>query len=216
MAAPNNEDIIENKESPSRYRMALTAWLEKGPRADYGYISGYKKAADILVKDLENGSHKQDFLVYPMFFLYRHHCELSLKRIVRKSSELLDKPISKKLNEKLLGHSVGLLWGSARGLLNQIEPLPADMMKDIQAAIDLVTELDSHSFAFRYSTTREGEPSLRDAPDTVQIERIAKVFNQASPWFFAAFDQINFMLDLKSDMLGDLKDAMNHYSGYEK
>jgi hypothetical protein len=47
-----------------------------------GYVYGYKKAADILVEYIKDTKTNQDYLVYPIVFLYRHHLELIIKEII--------------------------------------------------------------------------------------------------------------------------------------
>lgn len=42
------------------------------------YISGYKSAGDILVEHVKQKKRNQDFLVYPIGFLYRQYLELRL------------------------------------------------------------------------------------------------------------------------------------------
>jgi len=40
------------------------------------YSDGYLLAANKLIKGLINNSSDQDYLIYPIIFLYRHHIEL--------------------------------------------------------------------------------------------------------------------------------------------
>ena len=53
------------------------------------YADGYMQAADNLVKQLLEDRHSQDFLVYPIIFLYRHYIELCLKHIILLGNKLL-------------------------------------------------------------------------------------------------------------------------------
>src|ERR1019366_2025154 len=59
----------------------------------------------------------QDFLVYPIIFLYRHHVELMLKRIIRQVPSLIDGRLSEKQREHLEKHRLDLLWEDLRGML---------------------------------------------------------------------------------------------------
>ena len=51
---------------------------------DHGatYAAGYRRAAELLIEHIDTKGRDQDVLVYPVVFLYRHHVELALKRII--------------------------------------------------------------------------------------------------------------------------------------
>ena len=53
------------------------------------YALGYKEAAQFLARNAANVS-SQDFFVYPIAFLYRHHLELQLKWIIKLGCDFLD------------------------------------------------------------------------------------------------------------------------------
>lgn len=54
------------------------------------YTEGYKAAADIVVDRIKRGQGHQDFLVYPVMFLYRQYLELIAKNLIRNAWALLD------------------------------------------------------------------------------------------------------------------------------
>lgn len=56
----------------------------------HGYIEGYKRAADLLVAHVMEKGKDQDYLVYPITFLYRQHLELRIKEIIADGRNLLD------------------------------------------------------------------------------------------------------------------------------
>ncbi|HID3427534.1 TPA: hypothetical protein ACXE0P_002231 [Klebsiella pneumoniae] len=49
------------------------ACLNYMPDHGTAYTEGYRRAADILIKHIDESGRDQDFLVYPVLFLYRHH-----------------------------------------------------------------------------------------------------------------------------------------------
>lgn len=53
---------------------------------EYAYREGYRRGAQILVRAVEETQSDQDFLVYPIVFLYRHHIELALKRVIKRAA----------------------------------------------------------------------------------------------------------------------------------
>ncbi|GJH64862.1 hypothetical protein [Escherichia coli] len=49
------------------------ACLNYMPDHGTAYTEGYRRAADILINHIDESGRDQDFLVYPVLFLYRHH-----------------------------------------------------------------------------------------------------------------------------------------------
>jgi hypothetical protein len=55
---------------------------------DYPYREGYRRGAGQLAKYVCDEGRDQDFLVFPIVYLYRHHVELALKGILQQLAEL--------------------------------------------------------------------------------------------------------------------------------
>jgi hypothetical protein len=52
------------------------------PGNEIPYLEGYRRAARHLAETVcETGRH-EDFIIYPIVYLYRHHVELALKRLL--------------------------------------------------------------------------------------------------------------------------------------
>ncbi len=56
----------------------------------YLYAYGYKEAADILVNSIVETGQKNDVLLNPIAYCYRHYLELTIKLIFIRCSTLLD------------------------------------------------------------------------------------------------------------------------------
>jgi hypothetical protein len=55
---------------PDWHNVACVNWS----RDDWpGYIEGFRRAARYLVLQVDKTGRDQDFLVFPILFLYRHH-----------------------------------------------------------------------------------------------------------------------------------------------
>ncbi|MCI5221569.1 MAG: hypothetical protein D3924_02515 [Candidatus Electrothrix sp. AR4] len=67
----------------------MNACLNFSHDMSYGYIEGYLRAADRLVKHVFDTSKDQDVLVYPIAFMFRQHIELRLKSIIDIGRKLL-------------------------------------------------------------------------------------------------------------------------------
>ncbi|MGG6138839.1 hypothetical protein ACQV2E_23655 [Pantoea allii] len=127
---------------------------------DHGatYAAGYRRAAELLIEHIDTKGRDQDVLVYPVVFLYRHHVELALKRIISLCLLQIDDPDVK--GPKAV-HDLNVLWDHARKLVRKVDPsFPRANHSNTDAVIKELIAIDSGSTAFRYDRTREGEPSL--------------------------------------------------------
>lgn len=52
----------------------------------YAYKAGYRRGAEVLIDYVCQNGRDQDFLVYPIIFLYRHHVELDAEKNYQKCS----------------------------------------------------------------------------------------------------------------------------------
>jgi hypothetical protein len=75
--------------------------------ADWIYFTGFWRAAQRLAEHVCDTGNDQDFLIYPVVYLYRHHIELILKSIFESASSLLDRALTED-DRKTLGRH-GLL-----------------------------------------------------------------------------------------------------------
>lgn len=140
------------------------------------YADGYKKAADIIVKHVGRTRSSQDFLVYPIVFLYRHHVELELKMIIRDGRALL-----KLSDEDRSHHRLGKLWKEARAIIQTV--WPKDSRSDLDAAEELIAELeaaDPYSTAFRYDRDRDGKRSIPKNISHINLRHLAEIAGRLS------------------------------------
>jgi len=122
------------------------------------YADGYKRAGDLLVEYIKDARSDQDFLVYPIVFLYRQYLELRLKELIRDGNQLLDVP-----QEFPKHHKIDKLWGQCRRILEQVWPEgPTEDLDAVEECIRQFSEKDPSSIAFRYPTDKDGNPSLPD------------------------------------------------------
>jgi hypothetical protein len=69
---PKSDSLLNNACLPNN---TFAAWVL--------YIEGYKVAAQTIVDSVCLSHNDQDMLLYPIWFLYRHHIELFVKIILR-------------------------------------------------------------------------------------------------------------------------------------
>lgn len=160
------------------------------------HLEGYKLAADQLVRTIEAGGHDQDFLVYPIVFLYRHHLELLLKDLRSAGWRLYDWDLTAKADHKLPG-----LWKDCRKVIEETWPdaagSDADVVEKLVAEFDA---MDPNSTAFRYSTSMKGDKSLPDDLTHLNLRHLRETMDKLSLFLQASLTGVTVNLDLKQDM----------------
>ena len=126
----------------------------------------------------------QDYLVYPIIFLYRHHIELALKNIIRRTPYLLDRPLTQAEENHLHKHRVDLLWQNLRPLINAIGKTagwgpfdPADL-EGIDDYIAQLSAMDPDSYAFRYTRSKKGAPALPHDVKLINLRHFAEMMER--------------------------------------
>ena len=183
----------------------LHAWMHHSDDNQYGYIAGYRKAGDLLVDAVLEGRESVDFLVYPIMFCYRQHLELTLKRLIKDSCNLLDESIEQ-YKKCLDNHDLTPLWLNCSFLLERTEELPADFKVRVKGAVDFYESYDKKSFSFRYWNDKNGNRSLPHELKTLHVGKLVKSFSDVFDNLIAAQDQISYLLDLKSDLDREMRD----------
>jgi hypothetical protein len=133
---------------------------------DTAYICarGYLVAARLAVEHIHQHGGDQDFLVYPIVFLYRHHVELMLKKLILLADEggiqhfTGREPLDEAVRQKLtITHSLQWLWDQLRPILKTLgkHGLPPADIQGIGSYIRQLNEIDPNSTQFRYTTAIE-------------------------------------------------------------
>jgi hypothetical protein len=109
----------------------------------------------VLIEYVCQNGRDQDFLVYPIIFLYRHHIELMLKRRIRLAPYLTDNSLAEKEKRDLDRHRLDLLWDDLKKMLPAIynaagwgKPNAANI-DGINEYIGQLCQMDADSFSFR-------------------------------------------------------------------
>jgi hypothetical protein len=160
------------------------------------YRQGFRVAAARLAAEVCASGQRQDFLVYPIVYLYRHHTELALKALIVIACELLGREVRPR--EMALGsHDLAQLWTVARRLLDAAcddldQPLPAQDIEGIDSYIEQLHEHDPRGESFRYATLK-GKPHIGSLPADLKLinlrnfadamERLADYLDGVITWF---------------------------------
>jgi len=167
------------------------------------YADGYRKAADIVVDRIKDGHGYQDFLVYPVMFLYRQYLELSIKHLISNSWRLLDEAES----DDLSSHDIRRYWRICRALLERVSP--GDSIAELGHMGRLIDEFCDHdpqSFAFRYPVSKPDKKTKARAPtlqqlNSINLRNVQQVIANAAGLLDAADAHLGHQLQLKAEVL---------------
>ena len=179
--------------APDWHNVACVNWTRD---AWPGYIEGFRRAARYLVLQVDKTGRDQDFLVFPILFLYRHHLELQLKRLISRGRWLagVDQPV-------LWGHDLRRLWQACRAVLEEISPGDATRELDVVGEhIQALAAVDPTAQAFRYPIDTQGRPSLPEQLTHVNLRHLAEQVEAAANLLDGAGQVITARLDAKLEL----------------
>lgn len=197
---------MKKKKSPESGLLASdrdwhnNACLNYMPDHETAYTEGYRRAADILIRHIDETGRDQDFLVYPIVFLYRHHIELQIKQVTGLARQLLRDDDSSYSNK--VTHNLNSLWEtSRRAILQADDTLSSSDFTRVSAVVKALNEADLRATGFRYARTREGGRSL-EGVHYINTRRFGDQMAAASDELDAIDDGLRYLLDIENEMLG--------------
>ena len=122
----------------------------------HGYAEGYRRAGEVLVQHIIDTERGQDYLIFPIVFLYRQAVEISLKYLIWTGNQLHDREPSIPTHHRLVP-----LWKHCRPIIEQVWPDgPKQDLDAVGKVLDQFEARDPISTVFRYPVTKEGHASL--------------------------------------------------------
>ncbi len=150
----------------------------------YAYTEGYRRAALRLVEHVNNTGRDQDVLVCPIVFLYRHHIELVLKRIMVGANVILGRELNEVEKKHLGMHRLDLLWQDVKGVIAAFaekmdwKQLPTEELDGVDDYIYQLVSIDPHSYSFRYATSKKGARSLPKNMKNINLRHFADLMER--------------------------------------
>ena len=157
--------FYDNKIVPGAYNAQINAdWQRKLVIGENpisiiptGYIMAYKEAADTLIEQLSPSDTRMDYLVYPIFFLYRQYLELVFKETYRycycyNSNRTLDSSRFQNMIKEVshdIVKSFYMISSEFQDRLSKESSVKTEY-SDFTTAIEQISSYDRNSFAFRY------------------------------------------------------------------
>jgi hypothetical protein len=188
--APGRELVTDA--APDWHNLACLNWT---PNTWPGYVEGFRRGARHLVEQVDRSGRDQDYLVFPILFLYRHYLELQLKRLISRGRQLLD------LEEPTpRSHDLWRLWQTCRTILDQVSPGDAvEELNIVGEHIRTLAAIDPTAQAFRYPVDTRGQPSLPKELTLINLRHFSEQMEAAANLLGAAGDLIGATLDDKLD-----------------
>ncbi len=187
---------------------------------DIGYTEGYRRGAYLLVEYVNEHGRDQDFLLYPIVFLYRHHIELALKAILRDAPYVLDRrptPAEIKHSQK---HRLDLLWQDVKPIFDDVakaagwNTLARNDKEGIDSCIRQLTELDPDSMSFRYSRSKEGSPLLPAELTCFNLRHFAELMEKLAEYLDSLNMALSVLRDAKAEMKAQWQMEMGSYGDW--
>jgi hypothetical protein len=202
LPAPRADDVLFGFDS--RHPMA-NARLNTSWRPDLFYTLGYREGARRLVNHVLETYCDQDTIIFPIVYLYRHHIELLLKRLVVVASSVVDRQLNTAELKHSRKHRLDLLWNDIKQTLpaSYKEAKLAAPAKEDMAGVDSyirqLSNLDPESQSFRYSISSKGDPELAGLTH-INIRTLAEKMERLSNFLASIEGDLQLHLDFEAEM----------------
>jgi hypothetical protein len=173
------------------------------------YTLGYRRAAEQLSRYALANQRECNSLAYPIVFLYRHHIELALKRIIYCVPWVLRRDLTDQEKKNLGSHRLDLLWADLEPIFESIcdsvnwSKPEADDLEGIREYVSQLSAVDPLSMNFRYWKSKKGAPSLPDSLNSFNLRHFSEMIGRLAD-FIEALDTATTAV---GEMRGDLDEA---------
>jgi len=185
---------------------------------EYAYREGYRRGAQVLVRAVQETACDQDFLVYPIVFLYRHHIELVLKRVIKQAPYLIERPLTKAENDHLEKHRLDLLWEDFKPMASAVtkaagwSKLPPEDVQGIDDYIRQIFEVDPASYSLRYAHSKKGDPSLPKGLTHINLRHFGELMERLASYLGGLEAAMCHLADLKQDFEAEMASYADDYN----
>lgn len=155
------------------------------------YTIGYKEAADKLVNKVFEERHMQDFLIYPICFLYRQYIELRLKEIIRSGRTLIEEGTGFPQH-----HKISSLYQTAKEIIKKVFSGEGESpdLSFVDHVISEYSQIDPESYSFRYPFNKSGE-NLLEGITHINLRHLSENIER----FGEMVDNISFAISVYLD-----------------
>ncbi|MDB5058175.1 MAG: hypothetical protein JWO59_1647 [Chloroflexi bacterium] len=210
--SPRKGDMLIRSDLPDWRNNACLNFMHDGNQT--AYSEGYRRGAQRLVQHVIETQSDQDFLVYPIIFLYRHHIELVLKRLIRRAPSLIGRPLTEDEENDLKRHRLDLLWQNLEPKLRevcQVAGWKSPNHEDFEGIGDYIRQLvkrDPESYSFRYAHSKRGAPSLPKRLKHVNLRHFAEMMERLAICLDGIDYATSHLLELKAEWQDEVASAL--------
>jgi hypothetical protein len=148
------------------------------------YVAAYRMAAEKLVEQTYDGTLAINWLIFPIWYLYRHYLELRLKSLIWDGNAMAGVP-----REDLTKiHSLEGLWRKCRASIERWQSdCPGSDLDAVEKTLRQFNDKDNNSQAARYTKDTLGKPS-RLLGIEINLKTFAETVTKAANFLDAASD----------------------------
>lgn len=148
--------------------------------------TGFTSAGAALIAQCEREPLDRHFLIYPIFFNYRHGLELAMKWTLKTHDPQGSLPDD-------FGHDLLKLWKLCRALIETVVSQDdAETIPIIEKIVEEFHVLDKSGTAFRYSTDKNGV-AIKLPPDLIDLQNLRDVMKAVDNYFSGVDGQFSDM-----------------------
>ena len=217
---PHKDDVLFRSQLPDWQNNACIDATKPGGD-EHAVTEGYRRGARRLVEYVTENGREQDYLVYPILFLYRHHIELALKSIIRRAPYVTGQSLTKEQRKNLnTGHQLDLLWQDLKPMFATVceaagwDKVSSFDEEGVESHIRQLTELDPDSFSFRYPGNKEGVPYLPPSLTVINLRHFAEMVERLAEYLDALDMAVGVLYDAKQEMEAEWCNEMAQYMDY--
>ncbi|MDL4815295.1 hypothetical protein [Actinomadura opuntiae] len=192
-------------EDPDWWYVACLGWSHDGW---LGYVSGYRKAAGVLVEHMGRKRQHLDILIFPFLMCWRHYVELQLKALIgllqKYEGEAFDIP---------RGHKVDQLWRDARRRLERAGVEEAEDLDHVERVLLQLSHLDPTAQSFRYPIDVKGHRTL-EGTTRLHTRRFQEAMEAVANFLDAADTGFRCELDVRTDYQADMEAYYRDAAGW--
>lgn len=189
----SNDKLVDPAQPDVMLNACVGPQMPRGQGAWTYYTEGFHLAARTLADQLVSQPRHEfpvDVIVYPVFYLYRHHFELLLKSIIWRSEGLLGRPQS-----ELHGHKLIRLWQEARRAMEAaLNDADWSQNPEAERLIIEMDALDPDGQRGRYPWSRDGSRSF-GTTSLINVRHFADVADRLSHYLQQVDDGLQIYLD---------------------
>ncbi|MEN5230805.1 hypothetical protein [Brevundimonas naejangsanensis] len=140
-------------------------------------MSGYKRAADLMVAHASTARTDRDTLVFPILFNYRQYIELSLKYLIATYGPAVD------VEAIWRSHDLSVLWARFQAVVQGFDIADDDGADEaVGRIVAEFAAVDPGSFSHRYPVDTKGR-RIALAFDHLHLTVLADVMNAVDGYF---------------------------------